>query len=230
MKQLPLIQVNPINGDRYYVNEYKPSLKYASVTNILANTVSKSMAYGLGIWRQKQKDAGLDPDIELKKAAQRGSDLHDWTEKYLNGETPRALPKYKQYIDKIQRCPLWKHIDEVICTEQKVCSDKNVIPFAGTFDALLKINGKTVLFDLKTKNADKSIPTKELTNEALCQMQAYRVCLKENHDMDVDRFIALYVYPDQPAYPVHASGEALTIYENLWIKRLKQYANQQLWQ
>ena len=57
-----------------------------------------------------------------------------------------------------------------------------------------KINNKTVLFDLKTKNADKGIPTKELTNEALCQMQAYRVCLKENHDMDVDRFIALYVY------------------------------------
>tara|TARA_B100000242_G_C43037686_1_gene483870 strand:- start:107 stop:799 length:693 start_codon:yes stop_codon:yes gene_type:complete len=230
MKQLPLIQVNPKNGDRYYVNEYKPSLKYASVTNVLAKTVSKTMAYGLGIWRQKQVDAGLDPDIELKKAAQRGSDLHNWTEQYLNGETPRVLPEYKQYTDKIQQCPIWKHIDEVLCTEQKVCSDKNVIPFAGTFDALLKINGKTVLFDLKTKNADKGIPTKELTNEALCQMQAYRVCLKENHDMDVDRFIALYVYPDQPAYPVHASGEALTIYENLWIKRLKQYANQQLWQ
>ena len=56
MKQLPLIQINPVNGDRYYVNEYKPSLKYASVTNILAKTVSKSMAYGLGIWRQKQID------------------------------------------------------------------------------------------------------------------------------------------------------------------------------
>ena len=70
----------------------------------------------------------------------------------------------------------------------------------------------------------------ELTNEALCQMQAYRVCLKENHDMDVDRFIALYVYPDQPAYPVHASGEALTIYENLWTKRLRNFADQQLWQ
>ena len=230
MKQLPLIQVNPKNGDRYYVNEYKPSLKYASVTNILAKTVSKSMAYGLGIWRQKQIDAGLDPDIALKNAAKRGSDLHDWTEKYINGETPRVLPEYKKYTDKIQQCPIWQHIDEVICTEQKVCSDKNVIPFAGTFDALLKINGKTVLFDLKTKNADKDIPTKELTNEALCQMQAYRVCLKENHDMDVDRFIALYVFPDQPAYPVHASGEALTIYENLWTKRLKQYANQQLWQ
>ena len=40
MKQLPLIQVNPMNGDRYYVNEYKPSLKYASVTNVLAKTVS----------------------------------------------------------------------------------------------------------------------------------------------------------------------------------------------
>ena len=50
MKQLPLIQVNPINSDRYYVNEYKPSLKYASVTNVLAKTISKSMAYGLQIW------------------------------------------------------------------------------------------------------------------------------------------------------------------------------------
>ena len=58
MKQLPLIQINPVNGDRYYVNEYKPSLKYASVTNILSKTVSKSMAYALGIWRQQQVDSG----------------------------------------------------------------------------------------------------------------------------------------------------------------------------
>lgn len=229
MKQLPLIQINPVNGDRYYRNEFKPSLKYASVTNILANTVSKSMAYGLEVWRKKQIENKLDPDIELKKAAQRGTDLHNWTEKYLNGENPQVIEEYKDYIEKIKECPIWKHIDEIICTEQKVCSDKNVIPFAGTFDALLKINGKTVLFDLKTKNADKDIPTKELTNEALCQMQAYRVCLKENHNMEVDRFIALYVYPDQPAYPVHASGEALTIYENLWTKRLRNFAEQQLW-
>ena len=230
MKQLPLIQINPVNGDRYYRNEFKPSLKYASVTNILAKTVSKSMAYGLEVWRKKQIENKLDPDIELKKAAQRGTDLHNWTEKYLNGENPKVIEEYKDYIEKIKECPIWKHIDEIICTEQKVCSDKNVIPFAGTFDALLKINGKTVLFDLKTKNADKDIPTKELTNEALCQMQAYRVCLKENHNMEVDRFIALYVYPDQPAYPVHASGEALNIYENLWTKRLRNFAEQQLWQ
>ena len=81
------------------------------------------------------------------------------------------------------------NIDDVICTEQRVCSDKNIIPFAGTFDALLKINGQTVLFDLKTKNANKSVPTGELTNEALCQMQAYRICLKENHGIEVNRFI-----------------------------------------
>ncbi len=59
MKQLPLIQINPVNGDRYYRNEFKPSLKYASVTNILANTVSKSMAYGLEVWRKKQLKINL---------------------------------------------------------------------------------------------------------------------------------------------------------------------------
>ena len=104
---------------------------------------------------------------------------------------------------------------------------KQTVKQFGVFTSKSRIH---TLFYLKTKNADKNIPTKELTNEALCQMQAYRVCLKENHDMDVDRFIALYVYPDQPAYPVHASGEALTIYENLWTKRLRNFADQQLWQ
>ena len=47
MKQLPLIQVNPMNGDRYYVNEYKPSLKYASVTNVLAKTAMVTKVGGL---------------------------------------------------------------------------------------------------------------------------------------------------------------------------------------
>ena len=71
-----------------------------------------------------------DQNIELKKAAQRGSDLHNWTEKYINGETPRVLPEYKQYTDKIQQCPIWKHIDEVIIVTSKLKQDKKIIDIA----------------------------------------------------------------------------------------------------
>jgi hypothetical protein len=58
-------------------------------------------------------------------------------------------------------------------------------------------------------------------------MQAYRMGLREGHGIEVDRFIAFYVFPDQPTYPVHADQKSLDKYEKMWSKRLTQYAKLQ---
>jgi len=198
MKQLPLVQINPKDEPRYYRNEDKPSLKYHSVTNILSKTASKSVKYGIDIWKQQQLDKNLDPVVELNKAAERGSIIHNWAEKFLQGEIQQIQESYKQYAEYIKSCTIWKHVTKVLSTESMVCSDKGIIPFAGTFDALLIIKDKLCLFDFKTKN----------------------------YNIDVETCIALYVYPDQPAYPAYATCKDLTTYANMWEKRLKSFAKQ----
>ena len=223
----PLIQVNPTKGSRYYLNEEKPSFKYASVTAILAATQSEQMKKASDFWRQSLIKKGEDPTEALTKAARRGSDIHQWADDWLSVRDP-DMPSYiAPWCHYIKKAPLWKHVDEVLCTEQQVCSDQGIYPFAGTFDALLKIKGETVLFDFKTKNPEKKYPTKDVSDEALCQMQAYRMGLREGHGIEVDRFIAFYVFPDQPTYPVSADKKALDKYEKMWNKRLTQYAKQQ---
>jgi hypothetical protein len=57
----------------------------------------------------------------------------------------------------------------------------------------------------------------------MCQLQAYRLGLKENYGIQVDRFLALYAFPDQPAYPVGAAGDELKQHEIHWTKRMQAY-------
>ena len=226
-KPLSLLQCNPSDGPRYYWNEDKPRLKYASVTSILSATQSKETKAALKHWRNKIRGEGGDPKQTLIEASRRGAAVHNWIEPWLLRRHPSVPVEIHPWCQRIQESPIWGFIDYVICTEMKVCSDQGLIPFAGTFDALFKIGDETVLFDLKTKGEGKKQPSKVICNEALCQMQAYRLCLKENHSIDVDRLIALYVFPDQPSIPVFASGDDLLYHEKHWQKRLQQYANQQ---
>ena len=226
MEVMPLIQMNPSIGSRYYLNELKPHYKYASVTSILEATQTENQKKSIAMWRKKIRKEGGNPKEELDKAAKRGTDIHNFTELFLQGEKPPVPKEYENWCDYVIKSPIWQYVDEIVCTERKVFSDQGLHPFAGTFDALLKINGELVLFDLKTKGADKGTPMKSICNEALCQMQAYRLCLKENYDIDVTRFIALYVFPDQPTYPIYASGPSLKQHEEHWEKRLKTYVEQ----
>ena len=226
-KPLPLIQCNPNDAPRFYWNENKPKLKYASVTSILSATQPKEAKAALKRWQENITKEGGDHKEALKAAAKRGSDVHNWIEPWLLKRHPSIPVHIHPWCQRIQEAPIWNFIDYVICTERKVCSHQGLIPFAGTFDALFKIGNETVLFDLKTKNADKGEPSKKICNEALCQMQAYRLCLKENYSIDVTRLIALYVYPDKPAFPVFAAGDDLLEHEAHWEQRLQQYADLQ---
>ena len=226
-KPLPLIQCNPADEPRYYWNENKPSLKYASVTAILSATQSKETKAVLARWRNNITKEGGDPNETLKEAARRGSDIHHWIEPWLLKRHPKIPEHIAPWCQNIIDAPIWDFIDYGICTEQAVCSDSGAWPYAGTFDALFKIDNETVLFDLKTKGAGKGEPGKSICDEALAQMAAYAIGLKENHDIDVHRYIALYVFPDRPSHPVFTAGDDLAFHIDHWHHRLQQYSDLQ---
>ena len=199
LQRLPLIQRNPVGQPRYYWNEARPELKYTSITSILSATQSENTKYALRRWKQKIIAEGGDPDETRDQAARRGSLIHDWFELFLHHKAPEP-------------------------PEHQVCSDEGAVPFAGTLDALVKLNGEFVLMDLKTKAEGKAKPTKQISDEAMCQMQAYRICLAENYGIQVDRFLALYVFPDQPAHPVAASDKDLKRHESHWTQRIQAFS------
>ena len=226
LQRLPLIQRNPVGQPRYYWNEQRPELRYSSITSILSATQSEATKAALRRWKAKIIAEGGDPDETRDQAARRGSQIHDWFEKFLLRESPEIPEAIAPWCERIIAAPIWKALDHVVCTEHQVCSDEGIVPFAGTLDALLKLNGEFVLFDLKTKAPNKAKPTKQISDEAMCQMQAYRQCLSENYGIQVNRFMALYVFPDQPAYPVAAAGKELERHETHWTQRLTAFSLQ----
>ncbi len=223
LQPLPLIQRNPAGQARYYFNEDKPHIKYSSVTSILSATQSDSTRYALKRWKAKILAEGGDPEETRNEAARRGSRIHDWFEQFLLGQNPKIPDDIAPWCEHLLSSALWDRLDHVVCTEHQVCSDEHLVPFAGTLDALIKINGEFCLLDLKTKAPRKAKPGKQISNEAMCQLQAYRLGLKENYGIQVDRFLALYAFPDQPAHPVGAAGEELKQHETHWINRMKAY-------
>ncbi len=224
LQRLPLIQRNPVGQPRYYWNEARPDLKYSSITSILSATQSESTKYALRRWKQKIISEGGDPDETRDQAAKRGSQIHDWFEAFLHHAAPEPPEHIAPWCERLAASPLWKHLDHVVCTEHQVCSDEGAVPFAGTLDALVKLNGEFVLLDLKTKAENKAKPTKQISDEAMCQLQAYRICLAENYGIQVDRFLALYAFPDQPAVPVAASGAELERHESHWTQRIQAFS------
>jgi len=224
LSELPLVQCNPADGPRFYFNECNSHLKYSSVTSILSATQSSSSKFALKAWKDKILADGEDPDEIRDDAARRGSQIHDWLELFLQAKDPAIPEEIASYCGHLVSCGLWKHLDQVVCTEHKVCSDQGLVPFAGTLDALLVINGKLCLFDLKTKAAGKGKPSKAVINEAMCQLQAYRLGLAENYGMEITRFMALYAFPDRPPCIVTASDKELEQHEVHWAKRVKAYS------
>ena len=226
LQRLPLIQRNPVGQPRYYWNEARPDLRYASITSILSATQSEATKQALRRWKAKIIAEGGDPDETRDQAAKRGAAIHDWFEQFLLRQSPEISEAIAPWCENIIKAPLWKHLDHVVCTEHQVCSDEGIVPFAGTLDALVKLNGQFCLMDLKTKAPGKAKPTRQISNEAMCQMQAYRLCLAENYGIQVDRFIALYAFPDQAAYPVAAAGAELSKHESHWTQRITAYSLQ----
>ena len=111
---------------------------------------------------RKKKDA----------AADLGTMVHDWIEKYIKGENPTAFvnPIMKNSCDKFLK---WEadHKVKFISSERIIYSKK--LNYAGTFDFLAEINGKLWIGDIKT--------SKGIWDEFWFQTAAYRQAYSEEN-------------------------------------------------
>jgi len=105
------------------------------------------------------------PDRETKRAADIGSEAHDYFETMAKGAAVgRVHPDMKPFVEHFDTW-LQEFTPEIIFTEETVWSERH--DYAGSFDALAIINGETVWLDWKTTRSG-------VHEEVALQLAAYR--------------------------------------------------------
>jgi hypothetical protein len=144
--------------------------------------------YGFMEWLKKN---GEDSDTIRDEAGERGTRVHDLTERYDNGEEVSLLNAggflnlrmsewnmFERYIEFRQ-----KHDTNVIANELSLCSDK--LKFGGTIDRVIEVNQERLLMDIKTSNF--------LSKHFWLQLASYRELLEKCERMTVDGIAILWL-------------------------------------
>lgn len=150
------------NSHRYVVNG-KPTS--GSVTGILGmydksdQLVPWAVEVAVNYLREKKGnlteddffDAEEQHTIKKTEAANIGTEVHDWIEKFIKGEKPE-MPESKEAQIGVNAFLEWIDDNKVkfISTERAVYSRKH--DFIGKMDIEAKVNGKLCLIDIKTSN------------------------------------------------------------------------------
>jgi predicted RecB family nuclease len=105
-----------------------------------------------------------------EKALDSGKIAHGWIEKHIGGEH-NPLPDDKEAQNAVNAFLKWEKENnpEWLASELIVASSSQ--DFAGTLDAVARINGKIYLIDFKT--------SKQISPEYYLQTAAYQFCLEE---------------------------------------------------
>lgn len=125
------------------------------------------------------KEAGRQHVKGKEEAADIGTLIHKWCEKYLLGKKPKK-PKNPQLKSGVEAFLKWmrEYKVELIHTERKVYS--KLYDYAGTCDLVAKIDGKLAMIDFKSSNG--------LYPEYRAQVAAYMQALQEELHYDFKEY------------------------------------------
>lgn len=169
-------------SDRYYNSHGDPVPR---VTEILSTMIHSD---GLMYWANNLGFKGIRYKEYMNTAANIGTEAHNHIESFLKKklEATNNIP--------FQGFMLWWNsiIDrgntiELVGSEQKIACNW----FGGTYDALVRINGKLYLVDFKTSN--------HVTEKYFLQLAAYAYIL-EGMGYHIDGFIVLQLNKSEPGF------------------------------
>lgn len=213
--------------NRFYITEqgnYVPS-----VTSILDCYPKPAAFYD---WLKK---VGEDADTIRDEAGERGSTVHNLTERFDGGEEVRLMDDngfvsykliewamFERYVEFRRRFPM-----EIIYTELNMSSD--TFGFAGTLDRVVKFNGRILILDIKTSNS--------LYDHYWLQMAAYEKLLKEKQPgLPIDGYAVLWLNANTrtDGKPGSCQGKGWQLIERKADERSKDWplfqATHKLWQ
>lgn len=191
----PKIDTVKKGGSRFYLDPVDPTVRVPGVTSVLnmlpkpflkwwaAKVVAETAVENAGTVVQMmlsgERQGAIEflkksPDRFTGKAADMGTEVHDLIEQLARGEKiGRVHPDVKPYIDG------WRAFNEefepeYLFVEETVWSD--TYGYAGSFDAIVKINGETIMLDNKTTRSG-------VHEEVALQMAAY---INADHIVNAD--------------------------------------------
>lgn len=182
---------------RYLVTEDGVVTKPKGVTTILGQTLNKDLmgwAVSCAINYLKDKCPNVTP-LDLEVAAEEykrlrdaggttGTEAHAMVEDFLKVRpvreeeaTPEALNAYKAFVEWfLDKEPKIVNVEEVIYSKK--------YGYAGTYDCMLEVDGKTYLCDLKTTNASRKAP-EGVYAENFLQLGAYAAAHTEEREEEI---------------------------------------------
>jgi hypothetical protein len=190
---------------RYLVND---EIKPKGVTTIMGQTLFKDLMQwavdsAMSIVRTKLPivtEEDLEKaSVEYKRlrdaGASTGSETHALVEQYLKGQVPvvdetttEAMNAYLAFVKWFEEVK-----PEILGVEEVIYSPS--FNYAGTYDCMLKIDGKVYLCDLKTTNISRNAP-KGIYAENFIQLGGYALahneqCVEDKHLPRIDDLMVI---------------------------------------
>ena len=181
------IGVQPIPGitskdtprGRFYTTPDKNI--YPSITTILGQLEKPAVLE----WRSSL--GNKKADAETKRAADRGTAVHEMIEKYINNDANPTHGYDSLHIRDFLSVKLHLNkINNVLCQEIPLYSD--FLKVAGRVDCIGEFKGKLCIIDFKTSTGNK---TKEMIHDYFLQTTAYAVMFQELYDIQIDDIIII---------------------------------------
>lgn len=178
---------------RYRVNDTKPK----GVTTILGKTLSKDLmdwAVSCAMEYLREKLPVVTED-DLKVASQEygrkrdagagtGTEAHALVEDFLKGRKPdKSIRRSVEAINAYNAFVTWfgETTPDVLNVEEVIYSE--TFEYAGTYDCMLKLDGKNYLCDLKTTNSSRKAPN-GVYAEYFVQLGAYSMAHEEQRQYE----------------------------------------------
>lgn len=180
---------------RYVVMVGGEKTKPKGVTSILGATLAKDLMSWAAemacehlrsklpvVTEADLKEAAKAYTVKRDAGASTGSEAHALVEQYLKGEkvteggSTEANNAFQAFLGWFQQVE-----PEVINVEEVIYSDE--YKYAGTYDCMLRIDGKVYLADLKTTNASRKAPN-GVYAENFIQLGAYALAHEEQRQYE----------------------------------------------
>jgi ATP-dependent exoDNAse (exonuclease V) beta subunit len=156
-------------------------------------------------------------DKEMKRAADRGTAVHEMIEKYLNNEenpTKGYLPEHIREFNQV-RLKLNK-IDNIHTQEIALFSD--TLKIAGRVDCIGEFEGELCVIDFKTSNGDKK---ESMIEDYFLQCTFYALAYGEMYNINIDN-ITIIMSSEKGIVPLIFKGQVDDYVEKL-VERIGNY-------
>jgi hypothetical protein len=184
------VKLNVIEGDgkgspRLYVTPQ--GKQYPSITSVLSVLSEDSIAK----WKAR---VGEEEANKIgRKAATRGTKIHNMCEAYINNDSPftsACMPNDVEMFNQIKSA-LDEYVTDVFAQEVTLYSDK--LQTAGRCDLIAKFLGKPAIIDFKTSKKEKK---PEWISGYFQQTTAYAMMFEEMHNVPIEHIVIIIACED----------------------------------